>query len=506
MRLPHIAALCLLLLLPFGARADDIGPDQAQALQQQLKNWLAGLLGPGVKLPEPPWRITGEHDHYVITWPIPGLTSPAGEVATTANVRPLDGGRWSIEALKLPPSGTFTMTIPNGGDDGKGASMDLQFSIGRQDTHGVIDPGLASASTLHSEFGDLVVSSTNAKQRQEQRFDRYVVDTTLTPTQNGRLDLTTAATAGGWKSASEISGGTPIAIGIQTLRAAARINGVNRERVAGLLAAVGGLIGALPSDIATKQDKSDLPAPARAQLRQLVDSLQDMLTAISIEESVDGLQVEIAGMGGLSMKHFLLGFGGESPDGRLHVWLNIGLDELASPSLPPKVATFLPHHVAIKPTLSGVLTADLHKLAVDATEEGADTDSLEPDIAAIFSHGGVELGIETLSFDLGPAQVQGTGHVTVLSPDSWHGEAHLVATGLDDLSTQARTNPDLQQALPVLIMLRGLAKADGKTLVWDIVSDGPTVTVNGLDLSQMGNGDKPKGKPPATKPGQKPSR
>ena len=60
------------------------------------------------------------------------------------------------------------------------------------------------------------------------------------------------------------------------------------------------------------------------------------------------------------------------------------------------------------------------------------------------------------------------------SPESWHGEAHLVATGFDELTAQARTNPDLQQALPVLIMLRGLAKPDGERLVWDIVSDGPT--------------------------------
>ena len=142
-------------------------------------------------------------------------------------------------------------------------------------------------------------------------------------------------------------------------------------------------------------------------MRRLVDSLQDLLTAVSVEETLDGVQVEIAGMGGLSMKHFLFGFGGEAPDGRLHAWLDIGLDELASPSLPPKIATFLPHHVEIRPSLSGVLTADLHKLALDATEEGADVDSLAPDIAAIFSHGGIKLGIETLSFDLGPAKVAG---------------------------------------------------------------------------------------------------
>ena len=90
MRLLQLVALCLLLFLPCGARADDLGPVQAQALQQQLKDWFAGLLGPAVKLPEPPWRITGEHDHYVVTWPIPGLTS------RTARWRPRRMcGRWT---------------------------------------------------------------------------------------------------------------------------------------------------------------------------------------------------------------------------------------------------------------------------------------------------------------------------------------------------------------------------------------------------------------------------
>ena len=185
----------------------------------------------------------------------------------------------------------------------------------------------------------------------------------------------------------------------------------------------------------------------------------------------------------------------------MHAWVELGVDELASPSLPPKVATYLPHHVEFKPSLSGIPTADLHKLAMDATEAGADSSTLAPDIAAIVSHSGAELGMEALAFDLGPAKVAGTGRVTITSPGTWHGEAHLTATGFDELATQARANPDLQQALPALIMLRGLAKPDGERLVWDIVSDGPSVKVNGLDLSQLGGGDKPKGKP-----GQRPSR
>ena len=85
MRLFLFAALCQLLLLPCGVRADDLGPAQAEALQQQLQNWLAGLLGPPARLPDLPWRVTGEHDRYVVAWPIPGLTVAGGEAAATAS-------------------------------------------------------------------------------------------------------------------------------------------------------------------------------------------------------------------------------------------------------------------------------------------------------------------------------------------------------------------------------------------------------------------------------------
>jgi hypothetical protein len=496
--LSRISAFCLSLLSPCVAQADDIGPAQAEALQQQLKDWLTGLLGPMVKLSELPWRVFGEHDHYVFTWPIPGLAGASGEAAATANVRPLDGGRWSIDSLTVPPSGSFTIAVPDASEHGNSLPTKFSFTVGKQDSHAVIDPGLTTPSSLHSDIANLSVSTENPKQRQEQRIDRYLVDTSLTPAANGRLDLVSNASVEGWDSASQVSGGgMSMAVGMQSMRASGRVEGVDRERFPALLAATGGLIGVLPPD------KGNLSPDARAQLRLLIGALQDLLTAVSLEETVDGLQVEIPNVGGISMEHFLFGFGGEAPDGKLHAWLRLGLDELASPSLPPKVANYLPHHFQIKPSLSGVQTADLHKLALDATQEGADADSLRPDIAALFSHGGIDIGIETLAFDLGPAKVDGTGHVTVLSPESWRGEARVTATGLDDLMAQARTNPDLQQALPVLIMLRGMAKPDGEKLVWYIVSDGPNVTVNGLDLSQIGGADKP---PTAGNPRQKPKR
>ena len=147
------------------------------------------------------------------------MTGPAGEAATTANLRPLDGGRWSIDEMTMPPSGTFTMTVPDTGDAGKGTPVDVHFSIGQQDTHGVIDPGLPPHRHCTPRWATWSIATDSAKQRQEQRLDRYLADTSLTPAQNGRLDLSMDAAVNGWKSASQVNGGTPMAIGIQTMRA-----------------------------------------------------------------------------------------------------------------------------------------------------------------------------------------------------------------------------------------------------------------------------------------------
>ena len=84
------------------------------------------------------------------------------------------------------------------------------------------------------------------------------------------------ATVGGWKSATQISGGTPVAIGVQTMRAIGRINGVNHERVAALLHATGGLVGALPPESRRRTTRATSPDAARAQVRLMIEALQDI--------------------------------------------------------------------------------------------------------------------------------------------------------------------------------------------------------------------------------------
>ena len=170
MRLPRHIAFCLPLLLPCVAHADDLGPAQAQALQRQLKDWFAGLLGPGTTAPDLPLQITGEGDHYRMTWPIPGLDDPGAGAAVTAWARPLDGGRWAIDGIMLPQAASLTMTLPDTGGAATGGPLKATFGVGHQDSQALIDPALTSPSTLHIDLGNVAVTTDGARQHQEQRI------------------------------------------------------------------------------------------------------------------------------------------------------------------------------------------------------------------------------------------------------------------------------------------------------------------------------------------------
>src|SRR5262249_14394967 len=145
-------------------------------------------------LPDVPWRVTGEHNHYVITWPIPGGTVPKGGPAAPAEVRPLDGGRWSIDQPKLPPSGSFSGTVPDPDAQAKGSRTHFHYTIDGQDSRGVIDPSLSGVSSTHAELRDITLATDSAKQHQEQRIDRYVAESNLAPVQGGRLDAISTVT------------------------------------------------------------------------------------------------------------------------------------------------------------------------------------------------------------------------------------------------------------------------------------------------------------------------
>ena len=482
------ALLCLSLLLPCAAHADAIAPEQADALQHELRDWIGTIGGPAVNLLESPLHVAAAGDSYRLEWP---LVSDQADAKVTASLHPLDGGRWAIDNLAFPSAASFSIAVPDAVNGG-GPTM-VSVRVGSQDSRAVIDPAFAAASTLDLQLNDLSILSESAGQRQEQKIGHYAVSGSLTPAANGRLDLEVHGTMQGWASAGHAEGGAAVLFTADALRAGARIDGIDRDRTSGLIAAAIGLVMALPADVAVKGKDAELSEAARLQLRKLVEATNDLASAVHLTEEVDGLTVDIAGTSRLSLKHAALGISGESKDGRLHAWLDLGLDGIATPTLPPEMAAYLPQHVALRPSLYGVATADLRAIVLDATGDKKD-DRIAKDMAAIYAHGGVGVGLDSLAFDVGPAKLAAAAQLTATAPNAFRGQAHLTCKGLDELIDQVRDKPELQQALPTMIMLRGLARTDGDHLVWDVAVRDGSFIVNGTDLSQL------MGKKPAQPP------
>jgi hypothetical protein len=472
-------AFCLALLLPVGAAAQPVDAENAQLLQHDLQHWFGSLLGPNLGAQEQRLRVSAEDDHFRVALP---FDNAAGDAEITANVRPLEAGRWSIDALRLPSPAHFTLMMPeaNAPHAGK-VPTDFALTIGRQHAQGIIDPALATPSNLDIDLDNLDLASHSRSARQEQHIDRYVLQTTLRP-RDGRLDLHQQGTIAGWRSASRIGDKPATAFGADTVQLAADIDGIDHAHAAELLTAVGGLLATLPPTAAAERGDMVMTAPERAALRALILSLRGLISRLHADETIDGMHVAIAGRGEATLRHVHLGIDGAAPDGMLHAGLTVAVDGIAVQDLPPAVSALVPQHVALRPVVAGVSMSQLTSLALEATNQDVNHAQLQADAAALLSHGGVTIGLETLDVDLGPAQIRGHGSLLVTGPDAYELRAHLTATGFDGLMQQARDNPDLARALPMLAVMRGFARPEGDHLLWDVQVGSAGLTVNGIPL------------------------
>jgi len=453
------------------ARAD-VGPDQAQALTTELRDWLRGMAGPTATLPD--LRATAEGDHYLLTVPLPALGGPDRDV--TAKLRPLDAngvtGRWAADDIHLPADTTITAKVPPPKGEAEPAEMRLHVTIASQDSHAEIDPTLATASTLVTGLRGIAVDSETAGRLRSQRFDRYDQTLTLRPAADGKLDIDENGAAEGWKSAQELPNGRAMAVGARRLSGSAHVAGLDRSQAATL----GPVLGALAS----------APTPDRNErLRALVVALHGLLTSVKFEETIEGMQVAVAGQGNAAIDRVQLGFDSAAPEGNLATDVSLGLDGLALPELSPTAASLAPKHLKLGVSLAGVSAEALNNLALAALTSGSNPTTLAPQIDALFADpgktGGPRLGIDTLGFDIGPAQVEGHGSLVAISQTDVRGTARVTVTGFDALADQVRSDPQLQQALPFLILARGLARNEGNALIWDIVFTPTGLTVNGVD-------------------------
>jgi hypothetical protein len=456
-----------LLLAGAVTLATAVTPDSAHHIASAVRAWLSHFLGPAA--PDLPVQAEAQGDHYRLTLPLIGLRTAGEPPELSAAMQEQPDGTWRIESASIPAR--FAVPAADG---------ETHVSIGRQAITGVIDPSLQVPSALHAEAADVRTTTTPALQRTEQRIGQAALDATLTPARNGKLNLLERNHFANWQSGAVDANGIAVGTGVRRGQTELTLNAVAPDHVAPAVQALLDLI------FATREHQSPtLNSRSRAALRKLVQALDGLAGSARLNESLQGLQIELAGIGRAAIDRVRLGFGEETTGGLLRAWLDLAVDGLTIAGLPNGFSALVPTRISLRPSVKGVPADALRNLLLAGTEQPQPA-TRNTYSSALFAQGSLAIGIDAFSFEIGPAEFSGAGVISFPSPTTREAEARVTASGFDALMEQTTQDPSLNQIAPVLALARGFAKHDGDHLVWAIHAgqDGH-ITVNGMDLTAL---------------------
>lgn len=512
--------LCASVALPFAAsllpaRAADVSTGQAMALQGALQEWLRNSLGGLAVLPPDTVRLTPQGDHFGVA-----IATGAGNPDITATATPGENGLWRIDSIQLPPVASYSMTLPalparpaprrpNAGPGARTAPapvargprvMRIATKITDQSAHALFDPALGIPTELAAQYHGVRVEVTSDDQHQVQHYDTYTIGFSAKPTvpgaatpsaPTGTVDVAQQVDVDGVTLDAGLPDGTQLRMTAAHMRNAAHAVALSTQKAFASLQAMHAVSTAMSGAIGGngKPNPKALEAMDRTPLRQMVVALQNVVAGFDVTQTMDDMRIESGGAG-FSLAHMRMGMAAAAPTDLLDLHLDVGMDGLASPSLPPDMADLVPRRIAFQPVLSGLSMHDLTQMAMTATDKQADMTDLVLQLGGLFAHGGIGVGIENIAADIGPASITGEGHVKLLGLSRNSGTGRLRATGLDALIDKVKALPDAAEAVPVLTMIRQMGRPDGDALVWDLSLENSHLLVNGVDLSSLGSAKK----------------
>ena len=492
-RFVHAALMATLLTAPY-AQAADVTPDQAKALEGQVRAWAQGLLGPDARVGDRPVQVTPESDHYHLAIPIKvtrGFTPDT--IMLTGTARPASGGRWTISDVQIPSPSSFTVQVRTPPKPGQATPeppipVDYTVTIGNQENQGVYDPSFATPSTFTTSLQDLKIAATSALTDQLTTAKRVTGVNMLRPSGTDRVDLVIDGTIEGYVLSSRIGDNQKVDITAEKARVTGEVTAVSRDRIAQVIPALvrlaGGVAPGMPKPGSTTPGATPLVDPQL--VRSLIQSLQDFASELTLNETVDGVAVHYGPYGGAASQ-LRIGIGAKSDNGLMQAHMDLGLDGIALPDLQlGEVASVLPKRIALRPVLSGVPTQQLIQLLANA--RNANDVDRPSEFAALFSREGVSAGLESFAVDIGGASFAGMGRVTMTAPQQMTGQAQVAATDFDALMQRANSIPEMAGALPLFVFAKGIGRAVDNRVVWDITFRDNKLLVNGTDLSAMAGG------------------
>ncbi len=496
---------CLLLLGIRGAYAEDATPARAASMESQVRDAISGLLGPSVNLAASPIKITAAGDHYDVAIPIPTPHGAAQTIQMTGTARPGDNGTWIVENVKTTNPLTLTIDMPQPTQPGVPAkTAPVTYTLDQQGQTGRIlwDPSFKTPSSWTASTQSIKLRSEGGALAQSSSTGPVSTVTTLRPSGPDRVDalmdgtlqdyrLDTSGQGGGGPS----GGGGPVQIGMKTVRVTSALNGVSRENGAMLIRSFATMAAAMGNA------PGQPPKVAPDVMKAMLAALQDFASDFKLDETVEGFIVTAEG-NTVALDRMEVGFDARSDTGLLRAGMTLGMEGLALPDMPlGDMAALIPTRVVIRPVVGGVAVADLLHLATLGSE------NKEPgpaDIAKLFSHGGITGGVERMAVDVAGAKFTGTGTVVATgpTPDAVSATATITAENYDALMQRVTAMPALaQQAVPVMVFIKGIGRNVDNKLVWDISYKNSKVLINNVDLTAMaGGGQAAPPQPPAPAP------
>lgn len=478
---------------------------EAQVLERQAAAALGALL-PGAKLPPHPVQLTAEGDHYQVRIPLAAFGVARIEppdAAFTANAKPLGGTLWSLADQRMPAEFTFTaaQSVPDPPDAKPNPSgrheetVAYTVKLGQQDSSGTFDSALASPTSGTVSITSLDILREGDSAAAVTHLGHIAGTSSTEPTDPAHVNLLSDSTAQDYASHSELPDGTQVSLAAARLHVVTSVSGLAHAALVPLLQQVSRF--SLETKAGGRQAPSLTPAE-RATLRAVLQDTRDLLTGARLDETAEELKFNAAGHAG-SLDRLEIMLGGTAPQATLDAEMTLALDGLTLDDLPPQLAAYVPSHFAIHPTVSNLSVAALTKAGLDATEPAAHgpggaprdrpgdrpRDKVEPDLQALFAQGGIQFGFDSLVLQVAEAKLGGAGKFVMTGPGDVTGQAEFTADGLDGLLARAQEDPVMQQAVPVLIFLRGIAKTDGSQATWLLSVDRDRLLVNGVDLSAL---------------------
>ena len=505
------------LLPPLQAYAADVTPAQAQDVAKQLQDWMSALLGGKVPLPPDLFNVTPAGELYRLTIPVPpgflvmqdGAGKPTNAIYT-AGLRSLGGTRWGIEEFRMPavitlsPEAAGSLATGLAGASGMGATPPggkpgtaaapapgLEIRIRSQSATGVYDTSLKTESRMEVTTQGISVRSIGlgqANQRSEGTVDRFTGLFQLRPTASGGVDSISDWTMDGYAGVSSDPTMGEMKVTVRRIRMRGEIGALMTAQVTSALQTGIQMAMDTAMQIAPANPADKLGDAGRAKLKTIIAALKGVMSGMVMEETIEGISLAMMGQSG-SAERVLFMLGGSAPGPKFGAHLELGVDGLKVAGLPPQYADLLPRSVSVRPVVSNIDVVALTALADEAVDPKADMDAIQAKLIGLFTGNGVKVGIERLLIDLGTTKLTATGSLTPTSPMTASGQAEIAMTGYDALMDRVQKMPEAMQAIPVLALVRGLARTEGDKLVWRLaMTDDQKITVNGVDLRKLGGG------------------